>query len=65
MKPRMVPGTEPDGRKPKAAMSVRVKLLIAIVVAGFAILHAIAEGASRHAPASSPTEESMPLPDRD
>jgi hypothetical protein len=65
MKPRIVPGTEPDTSKPKAAMSVRAKLLIVIAVAGFAILHAIAEGALRHAAASQPTEQSMPLPDRD
>jgi hypothetical protein len=63
--PQIVPGTEPDARKPKAAMSLNAKLLIAITVAAFGILHAIADGALRHAPAPQPAEDGMPLPNRD
>jgi hypothetical protein len=63
--PRIVPEAEPEASKPKAAMSVKATLLIAIAVAGFGILHAIADGALRHAPAPQPTEDSMPLPNRD
>jgi hypothetical protein len=62
---RIPRATEPDAGKPGPAMSAKAMLSIAVVIAGFAILHAIAEGALRHAPASPPTEESMPLPNRD
>jgi hypothetical protein len=61
---RIVPETEPDAGKPKTALSVNTKLLIAIAV-GFGILHAIADGTLRHPPAPQPTEDSMPLPNRD
>jgi hypothetical protein len=63
--PRIVPGTEPDASKRKAAISLNAKLLIAITVAAFGILHMIANGALRHPPAPVPTEDSMPLPNRD
>jgi hypothetical protein len=39
--------------------------LMAIVIAGFGILHAIADGALRHGPAPQSTEDSAPLPNRD
>ena len=63
--PRIAPGTEPDIRTPGVAMSARAMLLMAIMIAGFGILHVIAGGALRHGPATQPTEDSAPLPDRD
>ena len=61
MKARIVSRIEQDARIPKAAMSLRAKLLIAITVAAFGILHVIADGAWRRAPASPPTEDSAPF----
>ena len=46
-------------------MSFNAKLIIAIVLAGFGVLHFIADGALRHATAAQPTEDRMPLADRD
>jgi hypothetical protein len=46
-------------------MSFNAKLLIVIIVACFGILHAVADGALRHAPAPQPAEDGMPLPNRD
>jgi hypothetical protein len=63
--PRIVAGSKPDAGKPKATMSLNLKLLIVITLAGFGILHAVADGALRHAPAPQPAENGMPLPDRD
>jgi hypothetical protein len=41
------------------------KLLIATAIVGFVFLHAIAYGAMHHAMALQPTEDSMPLANRD
>ena len=46
-------------------MSFNAKLIIAIILAGFAVLHFIADGALSHAPAAPRTEDGMPLPNRD
>jgi hypothetical protein len=63
--PRTVLETRPRAGTPGAAMSFNAKLLIAIAIAGFGILHAIADGALRHAPSPPPTEDGMPLANRD
>jgi hypothetical protein len=62
---RIAPETEPDAGRPGVAMSARAMLLMAIVIAGFGILHTIADGALRHAAAPQPTEDSAPLSNRD
>jgi hypothetical protein len=62
---RSPPEAQPDARKPGVAMSARAMLLMAIVIAGFGILHAIADGALRNTAAPQPTEDSAPLPNRD
>ncbi len=46
-------------------MSFNTKLLIAIVMTSFGILHAIAGDALRHAPSPTPAEDGMPLANRD
>jgi hypothetical protein len=46
-------------------MSFNAKLLTAVTIICFGILHAVADGALRHAPAPQPAENAMPLPDRD
>jgi hypothetical protein len=62
---RIAPEAEPDAGKPGVAMSARAMLLMAIVIAGFGILHAIADGALQHGAAPQSSVDSMPLPDRD
>jgi hypothetical protein len=64
--PQIVIETANHPRKPGTMKSVNSRLLLAIV-AGFVILHAIAVGALRHSPAQAaqPTEDSMPLANRD
>lgn len=58
-----------DAKKPSAQPGARMsfysKLIIAIVVAGFAVLHFVADGTLRQASATQPTEDRMLLPDRD
>jgi hypothetical protein len=63
--PRIAPENEPGAGKPGVAMSAKAMLLMAIAIAGFGILHAIADGALRHASAPQPIEDRMPLPNRD
>ena len=63
--PQIVRETEKPTATPGATMSFNSKLIIAIVVAGFAVLHFIADGTLRHASAMQPTEDRMPLADRD
>jgi hypothetical protein len=63
--PQIVRETEKPTAKPGARMSFYSKLIIAIVVAGFGLLHFIADGTLRHASATQPTEDRMPLPNRD
>jgi hypothetical protein len=41
------------------------KLLIATAIVGFAFLHAVGYGAMRQATVLQPTEDSMPLANRD
>ncbi len=52
-------------RNPGTKMSFNAKLIIVIVVAGFGVLHFMAEGALRHVPATQPAEDLMPLANRD
>jgi hypothetical protein len=63
--PQIVLETVNSTGKPGAKMSFCAKLIIAIVLAGFGVLHFIADGALRHATAAQPTEDRMPLADRD
>jgi hypothetical protein len=63
--PRIAPEAEPVAGKPGVAMSTRAILLMAIAIVGFGILHAVADGALRHAAAPQSTEDSAPLPNRD
>ncbi len=63
--PQIVLETVNSTGKPGAKMSFNAKLIIAIVLAGFGVLHFIADGALRHATAAQPTEDRMPLADRD
>jgi hypothetical protein len=63
--PQIVRETEKPTAKPGARMSFYSKLIVAIVVAGFGLLHFIADGTLRHASAKQPTEDRMPLPNRD
>jgi hypothetical protein len=62
---RIAPEAEPAAAKPGVAMSARAMLLMAMVIGGFGILHAIAGVALRHGPAPQPTEDSAPLSNRD
>jgi hypothetical protein len=62
--PRIVLDTANSTGKP-GAMSFNAKLIIAIILAGFGVLHFIADGALSHAPAAQPTEDGMLLPNRD
>jgi hypothetical protein len=50
---------------PGTKMSFNAKLIIVIVVAGFGVLHFMAEDALRHGPATQPAEDLMPLANRD
>jgi hypothetical protein len=63
--PRIVPGTANCTGKRGATMSFTAKLIMAIVLAGFVVLHFIAEGALRHASGVQSTEDNMPLANRD
>jgi len=63
--PRIVHEVANASTKPEAKMSFNAKLILVIVIAGFGVLHVIAEGALRHGPATQPTEDRLPLPNRD
>jgi hypothetical protein len=63
--PQIVRETGKPTAKPGARMSFYSKLIMAIVVTGFGLLHFIADGTLRHASATQPTEDRMPLPNRD
>src|SRR5450432_4272169 len=62
---RIAPEAQPGAGNPGVAMSARAMLLMAIVIAGFGILHVIADGALPHTAAPQPTEDIAPLPNRD
>jgi hypothetical protein len=62
--PQIVRETVKPTGKP-GAMSFNLKLIIAIVVVGFGVLHFIADGTLRHASAARPAEDRMPLANRD
>jgi hypothetical protein len=56
---------EQHARKKGAKLSFKAKLLIAVTIISFGILHAVANGALRQAPAPQSAEDRAPLPDRD
>jgi hypothetical protein len=62
--PRIVLDTASSTRKP-GAVSFNARLIIAVILAGFGALHFIADGALSHASTAPPTEDGMPLPNRD
>lgn len=63
--PQIVVEAANANSNPGAKMSLNAKLILTIVVAGFGVLHFIAEGALRHGPATQPIEDQMPLANRD
>jgi hypothetical protein len=63
--PQIVHEAANASTKPGAKMSFSAKLILASVIAGFGVLHFIAEGVLRHGPATQPTEDRMPLANRD
>jgi hypothetical protein len=59
--PAVRPGTPIE--EPRTIMIS--KLLIATAIVGFAFLHAVGYGVMRHATPLQPTEDSVPLANRD
>jgi hypothetical protein len=49
----------------RGAMSFNARFIMAVVIAGFAVLHFMADRTLRHAPAAQATEDNMPLANRD
>jgi hypothetical protein len=62
---RGIVAAEQRASKKGATLSFNAKLLIAVTIICFGVLHAVADGALRHKPAPQPAEDRMPLPDRD
>jgi hypothetical protein len=63
--PQIVHEAANASTKPGAKMSFSAKLILASVIAGFGVLHFIADGVLRHGPGIQPTEDRMPLANRD